>query len=74
MLISRSPSLHNLRSDAAINSGKFLRRRRIAHVSKLGGACGPIGRRLNGFLGLSLNDRTILFLVILWDKTAVSVR
>ena len=26
------------------------------------------GRRLNGFLGLSLNDRTILFLVILLDK------
>ena len=30
---------------------------------------GKIGRRLNGFLGLSLNDRTILFLVILLDKT-----
>ena len=28
-----------------------------------------IGRRLNGFLGLSLNDRTILFQVILLDKT-----
>ena len=27
------------------------------------------GRRPNGFLGLSLNDRTILFLVILEDKT-----
>ena len=27
------------------------------------------GRRLNGFLGLSLNDRTILFLVNLLDKT-----
>ena len=27
------------------------------------------GRRLNGFLGLSLNDRTILFLVMLLDKT-----
>ena len=27
------------------------------------------GRRLNDFLGLSLNDRTILFLVILLDKT-----
>ena len=27
------------------------------------------GRRLNGFLGLSLNDRTIVFLVILLDKT-----
>ena len=25
-----------------------------------------LGRRLNGFLGLSLNDRTILFLVILY--------
>ena len=25
-------------------------------------------RRLNGFLGLSLNDGTILFLVILFDK------
>ena len=28
-----------------------------------------VGRRLNGFLGLSLNDRTIVFLVILLDKT-----
>ena len=27
------------------------------------------GRRPNGFLGLSLNDRTILFLLILLDKT-----
>ena len=27
------------------------------------------GRRLNGFLGLSLNDRKIIFLVILLDKT-----
>ena len=29
----------------------------------------PRGRRLNGFLGQSLSDRTILFLVILLDKT-----
>ena len=28
-----------------------------------------IGRRLNGFLGLPLNDWTIIFLVILFDKT-----
>ena len=28
-----------------------------------------VGRRPNGFLGLSLNDRTIIFLVILFDKT-----
>ena len=28
-----------------------------------------LGRRLNGFLWLSLNDRTILFLVSLLDKT-----
>ena len=28
-----------------------------------------IGHRPNGFLGLSYNDRTILFLVILLDKT-----
>ena len=27
------------------------------------------GRRLNGFLGLSLHDRALLFLVILLDKT-----
>ena len=27
------------------------------------------GRRPNGFLGLSLNDRTITFLEILLDKT-----
>ena len=31
------------------------------------------GRRPNGLLGLSLNDRNIIFLVILLDKT-VSVR
>ena len=31
------------------------------------------GRRLNGFQGRSMNDRTILFLVILLDKT-VSVK
>ena len=31
--------------------------------------CPTLGRRLNSFLGLSLNDRTILFLVILLDKT-----
>ena len=31
------------------------------------------GRRPNGFLGLSLNDGTIIFLVILLDMT-VSVR
>ena len=29
----------------------------------------PGGRRPNGFLGLSFNVRTILFLVILLDKT-----
>ena len=32
----------------------------------------PLGRRpncLNGFLGLSLNERTILFLLNLFDKT-----
>ena len=28
-----------------------------------------VGRRPNGFLRLSLNDQTILFLVILLDKT-----
>ena len=28
-----------------------------------------VGRCPNGFLGLSLNDRPILFLVILVDKT-----
>ena len=28
-----------------------------------------LGRRLNGFVGLSLNDRTILFLAIIVDKT-----
>ena len=27
------------------------------------------GHRLNGFLGLSLNDRTVLFLLIILDKT-----
>ena len=32
-----------------------------------------LGRRPNGFLRLSLNDRTILYLVIFLDK-AVSVR
>ena len=28
-----------------------------------------IGRRLNGFLGLALDDGTIIFLVILLDET-----
>ena len=28
------------------------------------------GRRPNGFLGMSVNDRTFLFLVIFLDKTA----
>ena len=28
-----------------------------------------LGRRPNGILGLSLNDRTLLFLPILLDKT-----
>ena len=28
-----------------------------------------LGRRTNGFLGVSLNERTILYLVILSDKT-----
>ena len=37
------------------------------------GNSGTVGRRPNTFLGLSLTDRTILFLVILVDKT-VSVR
>ena len=32
------------------------------------------GRRPNGFLGLSLNDRTIIFLVILLDKTVFALR
>ena len=41
-----------------------------------GNSCESVGRtflarRLNGFLGLSLNDRTILFQVILWDKTVL---
>ena len=35
----------------------------------LGSARGIIGRRPNGFLGLSMNDRTILFIVILLAKT-----
>ena len=41
-------------------------------VARYGAICSCIvttGRRLNGFLGLSLNDRTILFLVILFHKT-----
>ena len=33
------------------------------------GIRGLSGRRPNGYLGLSLNDRTILFLVTLSDKT-----
>ena len=33
-----------------------------------------IGRRPNGFLGLSLNDRTIIFLVILLYKTVSRIR
>ena len=31
--------------------------------------CSTSGRRPNGFLGLSLNDRNIIFLVILLDKS-----
>ena len=38
-------------------------------LRELAGGGGLKGRRPNGFLGLSLNDRTILFLVILVDKT-----
>ena len=45
-----------MRSDRSEGKGAMLR-------GELG------GRRLNGFLGLSLNDVTILFLGILWDKT-----
>ena len=30
---------------------------------------GVIGRRPNGFLGMSLNDRTILFLMFYFHKT-----
>ena len=33
------------------------------------GALASLGRRLNGFLGLSLNDRTIIFLGISLDRT-----
>ena len=33
---------------------------------------GAVGRRLNGFLGLSLNDRTLQFLAVLLDKTVPS--
>ena len=39
-----------------------------AHVGKLAETV-SLGRRPNGFLGQSLNDGTILFLVILLDKT-----
>ena len=37
--------------------------------SKRDGGPETVGHRPNGFLGLSLIDRTILFLVILLDKT-----
>ena len=32
----------------------------------------PLGHRLNGFLGLSLNDRTIIFLFIILGKTVIT--
>ena len=49
-------------------------RREVNESTRLrGGGASHKGRRLKGFLGLSLDDRTILFLAILLDKT-VSVR
>ena len=39
------------------------------HPRKMSDAEGILGRRLNGFLGLSLNDRNFQFLVMLLDKT-----
>ena len=47
---------------------------KYADSKSLGNSNGPrleiTGRRPNGFLGLSLNDTTILFLVTLIDKIA----
>ena len=37
--------------------------------SQKGAWFSTLGRRLNGFLGLSLKDRTILYLAILLDST-----
>ena len=50
----------------------FQRRQKIEYAAKARRktrAAEVKGRRLNGFLGLSLNDRTVLFLVILLETT-----
>ena len=41
----------------------------LSSTESASGRVAVLGRRLNGFLELSLNDRTILFLVMLLDKT-----
>ena len=44
--------------------GNVIQGRKAARLS--------LGRRANGFLGVSLNDMTILFLVFLWDNIGQS--
>ena len=54
------------RPQTASALGRFLF---LALSPLLSMAVESLGRRLNGFLGLSLNDMTILFLVILLVRT-----
>ena len=63
-----------MHENAAEGNGRGRRRRKNGDLDHHA-AAGVVflGRRPNGFLRLSLNDRTILFLVIVLDKT-VSVR
>ena len=52
---------------AAEEKGRETPRKLAAVISAFGGGAKSsysLGRRLNGFLGLSLNDRTFLFLVV----------
>ena len=45
---------------------------RVRRDVQIFGFCSvPLVLRLNGFLGLSMNDRTILFLVILLENTVI---
>ena len=55
-----SPCLQSFLQQIALEHAEEIRRPLLL---------GPLGRRPNDFLGLSLIDRTILFLVILLDKT-----
>ena len=73
--VSQSQSVHFAQQWDAIRGSPLLpsfRGRRLSELCpcvRSNNDASSSGRRLNGFLGLSLNDRTILFIVILLDKT-----